>query len=325
MIVRNSKEPFQILSIDGGGVKGLFVAATLAAMEDDLGINIIDHFDLITGTSTGGIIALGLGRGLKPKEIVKFYIDKCPTIFRDSFKRLSLKHWLLAKFPQAPLRDALREIFGNHRLCDSQKRLVIPAYSLDQDDIYLFKTPHHERLRRDFKLPMWKVALATSAAPTYFPSCREIDCIRHIDGGVWANNPTLVGIIEAVSMLNVPLERISVLSIGTCDELVRRQKFLNWAGRLLWATSAIEIIMRGQSVGVTKQAKHLLGAGKVERVDPKVPTGLLRLDRLTVDELLARASHESRTFSPMFANKFQSHMAAPYEPRYRISKELLCT
>jgi uncharacterized protein len=312
----SSSEQFQILSIDGGGIKGLFVAATLAAIEDDLRVNIVDHFDLITGTSTGGIIALGLGLGLKPKEIVRFYIDKCPEIFRNPIKFWCLKHWLMSKFPQAPLRDALKEIFGDHRLSDSTKRLVIPAYNLGDDDVYLFKTPHHERLRRDFKVFMWTAALATSAAPTYFRPCREVDAIRLIDGGVWANNPTLVGIIEAVSVLNVDLKEISVLSIGTSETLVRRSKRLDWGGRLLWAPCAVDVIMRGQSLGVTKQAQHLLGEGKVERLDPKVPDSLFALDRLTVDELLAKAAHESRIFSPMFDKKFRRHTATPYKPYY---------
>ncbi len=73
---------FQILSLDGGGIKGLFSAAVLASIEEDLGIRITDHFDLVTGTSTGGIIALGLGIGLRPREIVEFYVREGPRIFK---------------------------------------------------------------------------------------------------------------------------------------------------------------------------------------------------------------------------------------------------
>jgi len=72
---------FQILSLDGGGIKGLFSAAVLAHLEEDLGCKIVDHFDLIVGTSTGGIIALGLGYGLSPQEIVEFYVEQGPQIF----------------------------------------------------------------------------------------------------------------------------------------------------------------------------------------------------------------------------------------------------
>src|SRR3989442_5590388 len=159
-------ERFQILSLDGGGIKGLFSAAVLAKLEEDLNTNITDHFDLIVGTSTGGIIALGLGLGMKPQEIVQFYVESGPQIFRDRLGLSKFKHWLSCKFPQHPLRTALQKCFGDRPLADSKKRLVIASYNCGADDIYLFKTPHHERLRRDYKVPMWKVALATSAAPT---------------------------------------------------------------------------------------------------------------------------------------------------------------
>lgn len=309
-------ERFQILSLDGGGIKGLFSAAILAAIEEDLDTSVVNHFDLITGTSTGGIIALGLGLGLTPREIVEFYVNKGPGIFGNRFGLSSFKHWLFQKFPQAPLRDALKEIFGDKRLADSKKRLVIPAYNLGEDDVYLFKTPHHKRLRRDYKEFMWRAALATSAAPTFFPPCREINSIRLVDGGVWANNPTMVGIIEAVSLLGINLNAVSVLSLGTSDPVILRSKRLDWGGKLIWAASAVDVIMRGQSLGVTKQAQHLLGEGKVERLDPKVPDGLFALDNASVDDLLAKAAHESRVFAPNFEKKFKPHIAAPYTPCY---------
>lgn len=311
---------FQILSLDGGGIKGLFSAAVLAAIEEDLGVTVSDHFDLITGTSTGGIIALGLGLGMRPREIVQFYVAKGPRIFRSTLGLASFRHWFFRKFSNDSLRQALQECFGDKRLADSRKRLVIPAYNLAEDDVYIFKTPHHERLRRDFNVPMWKVALATSAAPTYFPPCREVDSIRLIDGGVWANNPAMVGIVEAVSMLGVPLNAISILSLGTSDAVVRRPKRLDWGGRLLWAATAIDVIMRGQSMGVTKQAVHLLGEGRVERLDPKVPDGLFTLDKVSTDELLGKAAHESRIFSPIFATKFRSHVAPEFSPQVSVTQ-----
>lgn len=309
---------FQILSLDGGGIKGLFSAAILAKLEDDLDVQITDHFDLIVGTSTGGVIALGLGLGIRPREIVQFYVDKGPKIFRSMFGLNWIKHWFCRKFPQAPLRNALQECFGDKRLVESTRRLVITSYNLGADDVYLFKTPHHERLKRDYKVPMWKVALATSAAPTYLPAFTGVDSIRLIDGGVWANNPTMVGIIEAASMLGVPLQAISVLSIGTSDEVVRRPGWLDWGGKLLWAksVSAVDVIMRGQSLGAHKQAVHLLGEDRVRRLDPKVPDGMLALDRMTADELLAMAAHESRNFSPTFEKVFKPHRAARFEPLY---------
>jgi patatin-like phospholipase/acyl hydrolase len=310
-------ERFQILSLDGGGIKGLFSAAVLAAIEADLNVKIAEHFDLIVGTSTGGIIALGLGLGLRPQQIVDFYANDGPAIFRNWFKRRNFSHWFYRKFSQHPLRVALQkeDTFGEKIFGESNKRLVIPSYNLGDDDVYLFKTPHHERLTRDWKVSAWKVALATSAAPTYFPSCRHVDHIRHIDGGVWANNPTMIGVVEAVSMLKIPLEKIHVLSLGTSDPIVRRARFLDRGGKLVWANHAVGLVMRGQSLGAQKQALHLLGSDKVMRLDPKVPNGIFALDAPgRKQELMAKAAHESRIVMPEIRKKFLDHVASPYAP-----------
>ena len=181
--------PLQILSLDGGGVKGLFSAAVLANLEKDFNTRIIDHFDLIAGTSTGGIIALGLGLGLSPRESVSFYTEDAPQIFRTiPFLSIS-KHFIRNKHTPAPLIAALRRRYGERTLGDSCKRLIIPAYDLGRGSVHVFKTPHHERFRRDCSVPAWQIAMATGAAPTYFPAFYGVEKIRLIDGGVWANNP----------------------------------------------------------------------------------------------------------------------------------------
>lgn len=308
-------ERFQILSLDGGGIKGLFSAAVLAFLEEDLGTTITDHFDLIVGTSTGGIIALALGVGMPPREIVRFYVHKGPEIFAAN--RLSgIRRFWGTKYDSDGLESALKDCFGEKRLADSEKRLVIPSYNIGEDDVYLFKTPHHERLRRDYKVPVWKVALATSAAPTFFPAYKKIDHVRLIDGGVWANNPTMVGIVEAVSMLDVPLDAIRVLSLGTTSPVKGRPRKLDRGGLWQWRTEAVDIIMRGQSIGAFTQAQHLLGKDKVVRLDPKVPDGLFALDKLSEDELLGKAAHESRHFSPIFKGTFADHKAPDFTPYY---------
>lgn len=313
---------FQILSLDGGGIRGIFAAAVLAAIEEDLTVNVTDHFDLIVGTSTGGIIALGLGFGLRPKDLVAFYASTGRAIFQNSFRGRSLLHWLFRKYPQAALREALQssEMFGERKLWESKKRLVIPSYNLGEDDVYLFKTPHHEHLRRDWKVPVWQVALATSAAPTYFPSSRHVNHLRLIDGGVWANNPAMVGVIEATSMLNIPLASINLLSIGTSDNVVRRRSYLDVGGKLLWANHAVNLVMRGQSMGVHKQVLHLLGKDKVLRIDPKVPDGLFSLDGIEASkDLKGKAAHESRILIPEIRERFLNHRAAIYTPLYTPS------
>ncbi len=315
---------FQILSLDGGGIKGLFSAAILARLEEDLNINISDYFDLIVGTSTGGIIALGLGLGKKPHEIVRFYVEKGQTIFPESVIT-SLRQYWRNKFDVTHLETALKDCFGHKLLGESKKRLVIPSYNIGEDDVYLFKTSHHKRLTRDFKVPMWKVALATSAAPTYFPIFTGVDHIRLVDGGVWANNPTMIGIAEAVSTLGQSLENIWILSLGTTDEVKGRPKSLDSGGFWQWRKASVDVILQGQSRGSLTQAQHLLGKDKVFRLDPKVPAGLFALDKLSEKDLLGKAAHESRHFAPQFKEIFMNHKAPEFTPcNPKIKENLLC-
>lgn len=110
----------------------------------------------------------------------------------------------------------------------------------------------------------------------------------------------MVGIVEAISMLDVPLNAIHVLSLGTTNAVKGRSKNLDRGGIWQWKSEAVDVIMRGQSIGAFTQAQHLLGKDKVVRMDPKVPNGLFELDKLSEKELLAKAAHESRICSPQF-------------------------
>lgn len=315
---------FQILSLDGGGIKGIFSAAVLAAIEEDSNVKITDHFDLLTGTSTGGIIALGLGLEMRPKEIVEFYLEHGSKIFPSWYGAKWFQHWLFRKYSSKPLEEALKKCFKEKTLDQSIRPLVIPSYNIGIDDVYLFRTPHHERLKRDYKVPAWKVGLATSAAPTYFPCTREVDEVRLIDGGVWANNPAMVGIVEAVGTIGVPLDTISVLSIGTCEEVVARPGRLDTSGILGWALggSAVNVIMRGQSIGANNQAKFLLEADRLYRLNPNVPPGQFSLDGIKkANDLIGIAAHHSRHLLQSFETMFKEHKAGPYSPRYRVSLE----
>ena len=310
--------PCQILALDGGGIKGLFSAAVLAKVEEKLDCSIVDHFDLITGTSTGGIIALGLGLGMRPRELVQFYVTAGPRIFSNRMGWRWWQQWVRRKYPQSPLRSALTDTatFGDKILGDSAKRLVIPAYDVGLDQVRVFKTPHHPRLKTDWQIPAWKVALATSAAPTYFQACQHIENTRLVDGGVWANNPTALGIAEAVSLLDCSLDQISVFSIGTTDTRVRRRRALDNGGILQWLRKkdVLDVLTRGQSVGTNGLSQHLIGAENLFRIDPVVPPGIYRLDKVNADELMAEAEHAALHASPSIEERFLAHAARPYKP-----------
>jgi uncharacterized protein len=301
---------FQILALDGGGYKGMFAATVLACLEADLGITMADHFDLVTGTSSGGIIALGLGAGLRPAEISDFYVTHGTSIFRR--KTPGRRLWR-SKYAPDGISSALGEAFGDKRLGESVLRLAIPAYDLTNDNVYLFRTPHAQFLRRDHRERMVDVALATTAAPTYLPAHR-LRGLRLIDGGMWANNPVLVGIAEAVRVFGKSLSDIAVLSIGTTTDLAMRRRTLDRGGMLAWSMDAIPLVLHGQSRAARNFAHHLLPDDGLLRIDPLVPQRALRMDGIEPDDLRGRAEHESRRMGARFLERFGQHRAPPYVP-----------
>ncbi len=298
----------------------MFSAAVLARLEKDLDVRITDHFDLIAGTSTGGIIALGLGLGLSPQQILEFYTEHGPRIFRDRSRLRGLRHLVRAKYATEPLRAALTEVFGDRTFGESTKRLVITSYNIAADDVYLFRTPHLPNLKRDWREKAVTVALATSAAPTYLPGM-PLDGARLVDGGVWANNPVMVALTEAVGPLSVPLDAIRVFSLGTTTDVRHRHRRLDGGGLLPWAGDAVEVLMRVQSESAAKQVRHFVGKDNVLRLNPTVPTGAVALDKVDIHTLSGLAGHVSRDASPAVHRLFCDHQAPAYAPLYPARKE----
>lgn len=305
---------FQILSLDGGGAKALFTASVLAHFEEAYGGRVVDHFDLIAGTSAGGIVALGLGAGLSPAEIADRYLELIAKVF----PRVRQRKWRLGRLVRPAysgevLREVLVEVFGERLLGQSSKRLVVPSWDLQSGEVRLFKTPHSDRLVHDWKFKMVDVALATSAAPTYFPAAKA-NSARLIDGGVFANNPSVFAIGEAKSMLGVPLEAMRILSIGTMSPYTDNSDRLDNAGIGRWATAAVDVILTASSDSSNGLAEHLIGFDNFVRLNADVPPGLFALDRIDVTKVAGYAATVSRNLSPDYAAKFIDHTAAPYSP-----------
>lgn len=306
----------KILALDGGGLRGIFAAAALAAWEEDFDKRLVDHFDLIVGTSTGGIIALALGLGRSPQEILDLYVANAGVIFPGSRRSwLGAAHWMhRPKYSSDGLRQVLEAEFGSSLLGDSTKRLAIPSYDLAADDVHLFRTPHHPELRRDWRVSAVDVALATSAAPTYFPAAR-LKSHRLVDGGVWANNPTLLGVVEAVDRLGADLNDIRVLSVGTTSEVRGRAPRLDRGGLWAWRTDALDVVLRGQALASTNHARLLVGRENVVRFDVPIPAGMHGLDRVDPLDLVGKADAASRVMSNS-VGPFLNSIASPYHPCY---------
>lgn len=302
------RRPFQILCLDGGGLKGLFSAVVLAELENDLGVDLLDHFDLVAGTSAGGIIALAFGKGLSAAEIVDFYGQLGTSVFSEP-RRLPLRS---AKHQAPKLRAALDSVFGDTLLGASRVPLVIPSFSLDAQSVYIFKTPHHKRLKRDWKVPMAEVAMATSAAPTFLPAFR-LGSTRLIDGGVWANNPVLVAIAEARSLLGASLDDVRILSLGTTTEVKAMPASLDKGGLIPWGLKGRSILLDAPAAGTHTTAGHLIGLDRIHRMDAAVAAGQFKLDRAD-DGLLRGLAHEvSRHHAPT-VEVFLEHTPPAYTP-----------
>jgi patatin-like phospholipase/acyl hydrolase len=313
------ERPFRILALDGGGIKGVFTAAFLSEIERMTGKRVADYFDLITGTSTGGIIAIGLGLGLPASEILCFYLKHGPVIFPSvgvHVRSWLLLRWLICgKHDPAPLKAALHEVFGDKKLGHSRTRLVIPAFNVLDGSIALFKTAHCDRFKQDYLRSCVDVALATSAAPTFLPAHDIGDGRMYLDGGVWANNPILVGVLEAMVNVGQRPDQVDVLSIGTTEEPFHVPEVLRKrGGSWRWRARLAALFMQAQADGVTKQATILLGTAPY-RVNPTVEAARFSLDDARqISDLrglgIDRARHEEQYISERFFDR----VAAPFTP-----------
>lgn len=203
----------KILSIDGGGIKGIFAASFLANIEKTCGIRICDYFDLIIGTSTGAIIAAALALEIPAERILELYLEKGKVIFPQK-RKIPL---FGGRYQTAPLKSELEKIFAEKKLKDSKTRLMIPSYNLETRKVTIFKTSHAEDLYIDKEKKIVDCLLASTAAPTFFNPYKMEDGV-FMDGGVGANNPSILALVEGISRCNWELEEIVLLSIGGVNE-----------------------------------------------------------------------------------------------------------
>lgn len=310
--------PFRVLSIDGGGIKGTYAAAFLAGLEEMTGKRVVEHFDLIVGTSTGGIVALALGMGLPASDILRFYVERGPKIFplTEPPSRLLgwARHLWQAKHAPELLREALSEVLGDYVLGDSKARLVIPSYDGSSGDVHLFKTAHSPRFKRDFSVPALDVGLATSAAPTFLPAFVGTHGTTLVDGGVWANCPAAVAVIEALTVLEQPQGAIDLLSIGTTDEPLHVSKRKAVGGIAQWVLFQSSLFMQAQTRAALAHAKLLTG-DRMFRVSESVAPGRFSLDHPRgIEDLQALGTKAARHHESKLEPRFFADPVEPFIP-----------
>lgn len=269
-----AKRNFRILSIDGGGIRGVVPLQVIRYIESVTNQEIHKSFDLIAGTSTGGILSSALA--LQDTQNIeankrKYSIDELERIYRERGKEIfpipsnllkkgyiHLRKWLKPQFDPSNLNRVLSDYFGNHRITSCLKPIFIASYDIHRNRPMIF-TFREASMMPDRNATLIEISRATSAAPTYFPTyslnfaSERITCI---DGGIYMNNPSLGALVEVLGNPDykhyrlddkpVKLENISILSIGTgySNSLIDSNRAKNW-GRLKWIKPVIELSTNG--------------------------------------------------------------------------------
>ena len=250
-------DKYRILCVDGGGIRGLIPALVIAELEKRIQqrvgaqARVSDYFHMFAGTSTGGLVALSLTvpdtnqperPAVSGDELARFYTQDGPGIFhRSLFQKLrTLWGWLGPKYTLGPLQKSIEERLGTAKIEHALRELVVTSYDMTNREPYFFKrwrareVPDSDRNR-----PLADAGLATSAAPTYFPS-HEVDGRALVDGGVFAANPVIVAIVEALKRIDddphhLDQDDLLVVSIGTGlhEDGYRQEQVRRW-GKLGW-------------------------------------------------------------------------------------------
>lgn len=307
MVALENKKPFRVLCLDGGGMRGLYSATLLDTLikrvrKNSNPVDAGKAFDLIVGTSTGGILAVGLAYGLSLQEIINLYIKNGIDIFPNPMPKKTMRWamWLKKRSNaaikgQEALRQALDERFQNctiKQLYDERGIAVcIPAVRMATRKAWVFKTPHipkrenHQAKNRDNNYKLTDVCLATSAAPILLPLVavdNPDDTLRYdvfADGGLWANNPTLIGLVEALEITESQRD-IEIISVSTASPptgKVITKSDINF-GLKDWkaGVGALETSLDAQASGTQFMAKflgpHLKASIKIVRLAYNAPS-----------------------------------------------------
>lgn len=287
---------YRILTFDGGGVRGVYTAVLLDRLAGALP-GLLAATDLFAGTSTGGIIALGLAKGLVPAQLVTLYQTKAKEIFDASWLHdlAELDGLTGAHFDNEKLKGILAEIFSNTRLDQLAKKVLVPSFQLDNRDPQAGKRRWKPKFFHNFAGPdsdgselALDVALRTSAAPTYFPTYQG-----YIDGGVVANDPSMAALAQALdhSTGGQRLDNVRLYSLGTgTNPTYIAGRDLDW-GVAQWAKPLVSLMIDGVMGVAEYQCRRLLGEGAYRRIEPLLPKPIALDDVDAVTDLVEYAKN----------------------------------
>lgn len=313
--------PYRVLSIDGGGIRGIYSAVLLDGLAKRIAaangapkerLDVGKAFDLVVGTSTGALLSTALASGVALEEVIKLYKDQARHIFSNptppSNPRMKFFKWIYGCLGKPAntsnaLEEALLRVLGSETVDEMYQRrgisLCIPSINAETHQAWVWKTPHdarENRLQRDNDYRLVDVCMSSAAAPLILPIHgvkKPKDAAGHVnwfvDGGLWANNPIMVALVEALSF--APEEApIEIISVSTCppfkaprvDSTSCNRGLLGWSGGI----GMMEMALDSQSGAYDYMAKALSTslAGRVKYVrlsDPPVSTEIaseLRMD-----------------------------------------------
>jgi patatin-like phospholipase/acyl hydrolase len=282
----------RVLAIDGGGIRGIIPAIVLTEIERRAGRQVFELFDLIAGTSTGGILACALAapQPMHAARLVALYDEEGPKIFELSLaQRIRSAGGLLdEKYDDAALDNALDRFLSDKRLSQTRPDLIVPTYDTAAPGPYFFKTTK-AREDADEDFPLSVVARATSAAPTYFEPL-EVGRRSLIDGGVFALNPAMSAFAE-VGGQSAGSE-IVLLSLGTGAHTRKRpfDEVKDW-GLVEWARPLIDVVFDGSSDAVDYQLRQVLEDGVYLRLQVELSSASDALDDASADNLRKLRRH----------------------------------
>lgn len=293
---------YRIISIDGGGIRGLLTASVMQRLEESHPF--LEEVDLIAGTSTGGLLALALAAGYSPADLAALYLEHARTVFTDSLLDdiVDIGRLIGADYSLEFLYDILSDLFEDRTLAELPKKVLITTFDLDNQQAAPGNRTWKPKFFHNFPgddsdgdQKVIDVAVRTSAAPTYFPIFQG-----YIDGGVVANNPAMCGLAQA---LHPPtggqaLGQLVLLSFGTG----RNPQYLevedpDW-GLAQWAAHLVPLMLEGAAGTVDYQCRQILGS-RYWRLNPILPepVALDGIDQLDVLLSTAQAVDLSDTVS----------------------------
>ena len=312
--------PFRILSLDGGGIRGIYGATLLRLIEANItkGVPVADYFDTLAGTLTGGIMAIALGLK-KPATLIDPLVSTTEGRGLPGVLDRELGAWCWMRrvkrslYDNAVLERLLYKTLGDQIVGELHARLVIPSFLGPETQVAVLKTDHHPDFQNDWKMAAWEAARATSAAPTFFPG-HGGDGYVFLDGGVWANNPIMAAVIDALSSYDVSRDQIEVLSIGTGNAPHDITAFALYGGVFDWR-EIIDGAVFLTTDNAQAQATLLLGPEKILRLEPLGDAAKIALDdfKSAKAQLPPLATQDFEANRTDIAQFFKSKV----EPRHR--------